>query len=66
MMNFHKGLRQAHDAIGIFGGVRTHRRRGTSNGNVLDVDQPKESESTAPNSGATGQNQQTATRISLD
>lgn len=45
MFNFRKGLKQAHDSIGIFGGVRRRRERPATEANALDVEnhqEPKE------------------------
>lgn len=45
LLNFHKGLKPAHDAIGTFGGVHRQRPRNESEGNVLDLEpnvEPKE------------------------
>ncbi|CCF53726.1 hypothetical protein NDA11_006952 [Ustilago hordei] len=56
LLNFHKGLKPAHDAIGTFGGVRRTRARGERNGEsegaALDLErdvEPKEhSETSTP------------------
>ncbi|PWZ03046.1 hypothetical protein BCV70DRAFT_143731, partial [Testicularia cyperi] len=41
LLNFNKGLKPAHDAIGVFGGVSRHRPRDKSEGNALEAE-PKE------------------------
>ncbi|SNX81323.1 uncharacterized protein MEPE_00028 [Melanopsichium pennsylvanicum] len=38
LFNFHKGLKQAHDAIGTFGGVHRHRPRGETEANAVDLE----------------------------
>ncbi|SPO20607.1 uncharacterized protein UTRI_00083 [Ustilago trichophora] len=38
LLNFHKGLKPAHDAIGTFGGVHRHRPRGETEGNTVDLE----------------------------
>ncbi|EPQ31966.1 uncharacterized protein PFL1_00165 [Pseudozyma flocculosa PF-1] len=38
LLNFREGLKQAHDSIGRFGGVRRRRARDSSKGEVLDLD----------------------------
>jgi len=45
LINFNKGLKPAHDAIGTFGGVHRTRPRPESEGNMLDLEpnhEPKE------------------------
>lgn len=45
LLNFHRGLKPAHDAIGTFGGVHRQRARAESEGKMLDLEpntEPKE------------------------